>query len=71
MFETPEGLLVACEDAAREGTDFPTVWMTILNPHGLVIGLPTHRILDGEAQIVVRLATGQTLISGRNGYALV
>lgn len=70
MPSAPDGLLRACEAAHREGKDFPSVWNAILKPHPLVLGLPAHRISDGEAQIVVRLLTGQRLICGASGYLL-
>jgi hypothetical protein len=70
MPDSPEGLIRVCEAAHREGRDFPTVWNTILRRHRLVIGLPTHRICDGQAQITVKLATGQHVISTTSGYCL-
>jgi hypothetical protein len=70
MPNSPEGLLGVCEAAHRKGTDFPTVWNTILKRHPLVIGLPTHRIVDGQAQIVVSLATGHHVVSTTGGYCL-
>jgi hypothetical protein len=70
MPDSPDGLLRACEAAHREGKDFPTVWNTILRRHRLVIGLPTHRIRDGRAEIMVKLATGQYVVSATSGYRL-
>ena len=70
MPNSPEGLFRACEAAHHGGMDFPTVWNTILRRHPLVIGLPTHRIVAGQAQIVVSLATGQHIISTTSGYCL-
>lgn len=67
----PRQLLEACRLAHREGKDFPTIWRTVLRPNRLVIGLPGHEIIDGEAQIVVSLGTGQKLLSRPNGFELL
>jgi hypothetical protein len=69
MFETPE-LIAACEKARLEGKDFPTVWRTVLRPHPLVLGLPTHEVSGGEARILISLRTGQKVVSARDGYLL-
>jgi len=66
----PQGLLEACQRAHREGSDFPTIWRAILRPSRLVIGLPGHEVIDGEAHIVISLRTGQKLLSHRRGFAL-
>lgn len=66
----PQQLLEACQRAHRERADFPTIWSTILRPSRLVIGLPGHEVVDGEARIVVSLSTGQKLLSRRSGFAL-
>ena len=66
----PERLVEACEKARREGRDFPTVWWNILRPHPLVIGLPSHETVDGDARILISLRTGQTLVSTRGRYSL-
>lgn len=67
----PEGLVEACERARRAGKDFPTVWREILRPHPLVIGLPGHEVVDGEARILIALRTGQKIGSTIRGYFLV
>lgn len=66
----PEDLLRLCETARQEGKDFPTVWNTILKRHPLVLGAPSHEVVDGEARIVVRLVTGQRLLSAISGFSL-
>lgn len=66
----PERLLEACERAHRDGRDFPTIWRTILRPNRLVIGLPSHEIVDGEAHIVISLGTGHKILSHRRGFSL-
>ena len=65
-----EDLLRVCEAAHSEGRDFPTVWNTLLKRHPLVIGLPTHEVTNGEARIVIRLITGQKLLSSARGFSL-
>jgi hypothetical protein len=67
---SPEELLRACERAQDLGDDFPTVWNTLLRRCPLVIGLPSHEVSDGEARIVVRLITGQKLLSAAHGFSL-
>lgn len=66
----PQQLLEACEQAHREGRDFPTIWRTILRPHRLVHGLPGHEVVDGDARIMISLTTGQKLLSSASGFAL-
>jgi hypothetical protein len=66
----PQQLLEACEQAHREGRDFPTIWRMILRPHRLVQGLPGHEVVDGETRIVISLSTGQQLLSRTSGFAL-
>jgi hypothetical protein len=68
---SPEDLLQACDHAREEGMDFPAVWNTLLKRHPLVMGLPTHRVVGGEAQIIVVLLTGHKLVSSASGYSLV
>jgi hypothetical protein len=63
-------LLALCEQARREGGDFPSIWSTILQPHPLVIGMPQHEIEDGETLIVVALLSGETLVSSARGFRL-
>jgi hypothetical protein len=60
--QTSSGLLRSCNDALRNGADFPTVWQTIMRPHWLVRGLPEQH-LDGDRSLLrIRLATGQSLM---------
>jgi hypothetical protein len=65
-----EDLLRACEAAHSAGSDFPTVWNALLKRHPLVIGLPMHESANGEARIVIRLITGQKLLSSARGFSL-
>lgn len=66
----PHLLLESCRRAQREGQDFPTIWRTILRPHRLVISLPSHEIINGEACIVIRLGNGRRLLSRVDSFDL-
>lgn len=65
-----DDLLARCERARLDGKDFPTIWISILRNHPLVIGLPQHDVRDGEALIVIRLIGGRALLSFRSGFRL-
>ncbi|MBI3513837.1 MAG: hypothetical protein HY060_07225 [Proteobacteria bacterium] len=54
------------------GTDFPTVWHTILKGHPLVAGIPRQTITEARSQLEIPLVTGDRLIydSTRNEYTL-
>lgn len=48
--------------AAIQGSDFPTVWETLLRRHRLVVGPPVQ-YTDGEkVELHVRLLTGERLV---------
>ncbi|MEQ1819256.1 MAG: hypothetical protein ABL871_11670 [Terricaulis sp.] len=66
----PRQLLALCNEARRAGRDFPTIWLTLLEKHPLVAGLPRHEIRDGQTLIVVRLLNGQALSSSTRGFVL-
>lgn len=66
----PEDLLARCEQARRAGSDFPTIWLTILKSHPLVIGLPRHLVRDGKAIIVVKLQNRYELLSSPDRFWL-
>jgi hypothetical protein len=61
-----------CGDAMRKGADFPTVWQKVLRGHRLVLGVPEQKLEGGEAQLHVRLMTGQWIIfdSGSKTFTL-
>lgn len=65
-----DDLLARCEAARKDGSDFPTIWVSILRTSPLVIGLPTHDVRDGNALIVIKLADGQVLLSSTSGFSL-
>ena len=51
-----------CTLAARSGTDFPTIWETILRRHPMVVGAPVQRLADGKPQLQIALATHQDMV---------
>ncbi|CAM5766536.1 hypothetical protein LMIY3S_01855 [Labrys miyagiensis] len=71
--KTSGGLLLQCIAAAGQGTDFPTIWDTILRRHPLVIGVPMQIYREGRPLLEVRLVTNQSLIydSHQHGYTIV
>lgn len=50
--------------------NFPAVWLTILRPNSLVVGMPIQRIENGEALLEIHLTTGQRIVCGGKGYLL-
>ena len=60
--ETASDLVRKCAACMRSGTDFPTVWNSILKGHALVVGRPVQMIRDGQARLEIFLVTGQRLI---------
>lgn len=65
-----EELLRSCAAAHRRGMNFPAVWLTILRPNSLVVGMPIQRIENGEALLEIHLTTGQRIVCGGKGYLL-
>lgn len=68
--DAPEDLLARCEEARRAGSDFPTIWLSILKSHPLVTGLPRHLVRDGKAIIVVKLLNRYDLLSAPDRFWL-
>lgn len=72
MYDAPAAdLLRRCREAQASGSDFPTIWRSILKTHPLVIGLPSHEIRDGAPLMVIQLWTGQKLASSAKGFELI
>lgn len=63
-------LLARCEDARKAGSDFPTIWRTILSKHPLVSELPRNEVRDDEVIILVRLLNRRSLLSSLNRFWL-
>ncbi len=66
-------LVARCLAAAHAGSDFPTVWLTILKNHPIVLGVPIQRLQGEGTMLEVRLITGQRIIfgPGTRDYALL
>jgi hypothetical protein len=60
--ERASDLARACTELLRKGEDFPTVWMTKLKGHPLVVGLPQHTHDGKRSLIEIRLITGERLV---------
>lgn len=71
--KSTNGLLLQCLASARQGTDFPTVWETILRRHPLVAGAPLQTYRNGRPLLEIHLITHQNLIydSHSQEYTLV
>jgi hypothetical protein len=61
MPRSSEDLLRQCMDAIQ-GSDFPTVWDSLLRRHRLVVGPPVQYMNGGKAELHVRLLTGEELV---------
>ena len=74
MAETANDLVFRCTAIARGGSDFPTVWETLLKSHALVVGPPIQTFDDEERpQLEIRLVNGQRLSykSDSNEYSVL
>jgi hypothetical protein len=60
--ERPRELARACTELIRKGDDFPTIWMTRLKGHPLVIGIPHQRNSGGRSFLDISLMTGERLV---------
>jgi hypothetical protein len=49
-------------ELARQGSNFPTIWMTVLKDHPLVGGIPESRHEDARPVLAICLTTGETLV---------
>ena len=59
---TARDLIRCCEDASREGADFPAIWHTIIKRHPMVRGVPIQRLNGHGTYLEVPLITGQSLV---------
>ena len=62
MAETSGDLLQRCIAASRNGTDFPSLWHSLLRDHSLVVGPPVNSVRGGHITLEVPLITGQRLV---------
>jgi hypothetical protein len=60
-YATAEDLVRQCTEAIRD-SDFPTVWHSLLRQHHLVVGPPVQYMNGGNAELHVRLLSGQRLV---------
>ena len=51
-----------CTDLVRKGTDFTTVWSTLLKDHTLVEGIPRETLERNRNLLCVPLITGERLV---------
>jgi CDGSH iron-sulfur domain-containing protein 3 len=70
--DTTHELLLACNEAARAGLDFPTVWNTLLAKHRSVIGPPIQSFGERGPLLEIRLISGQRIVyhSEANEYTM-
>ena len=60
--ETADQLVQRCVAAMGEGTDFPTLWETVLRRHSLVVGPPIQGVESGSVWLRIPLVTKQWLV---------
>lgn len=70
MFRVSRELLEACNQARRDGADFPSIWWQIQEPHPLVLGIPTQTMDNDGPALDICLQTGQRLRFGREHFIL-
>jgi len=58
----PHHLAEVCAELVRKGTDFQTIWTTLLKGHSLVSGNPESRLEGNRPVLAVRLITGEFLV---------
>ena len=51
-----------CTELIRKGTDFPTVWSTLLKRHILVEGVPREKLERNRSLLNIPLITGEQLV---------
>ena len=65
--ERANDLARQCTELVRRGSDFPTVWSTLLKSHTLVDGTPQQK-LDRERRLLnIPLVTGEQLVFDADG----
>jgi len=68
-FATPnaQDLLKKCNDALRNGVDFPTLWHSVIKPHPAVAGVPIQRLDDDRTYLEIPLLRGDCLVVDTGG----
>jgi hypothetical protein len=60
--ERARDLAQFCTELVRGGTDFPTVWNTVLKGNALVDGIPQTKLEDTRSVLEILLITGERLV---------
>ena len=56
-------LALKCHEALQRGSDFPTIWHTLIKKHAVVLGLPIQRLDDaGRPFVEIPLVGGGHLV---------
>lgn len=59
----PTDLALRCHEALQRGSDFPTIWHTLIKPHAAVAGIPVQRLDNGGRPFVeIPLVGGRHLV---------
>jgi hypothetical protein len=67
---TVDDLLEVCTALRAKGTDFPTLWTTLLKNNRLVVGNPIQVHENGQPTLKIRLVTNQFLVYAANRFSL-
>lgn len=70
MADIVSRLVIECNAARGRGSDFPTIWRTLLKPNPYVAGLPLQDRDEGGPFLKIPLITGRFLISDTSGFRL-
>ncbi len=65
-----DNLLEICSASRAKGTDFPTLWTTLLKNNRLVVGNPIQVHENGQPTLKIRLVTTQFLVYAANRFSL-
>jgi hypothetical protein len=59
---SPLELVRRCNEAMRLGTDFPTLWHTVIKDHAMVVGVPVQRLEGNSTYLEIPLSRGDWLV---------
>ncbi len=62
-----QDLLRKCNEAMRSGSDFPTLWHTVIKPHPTVVGVPIQRSDGSRTYLEIPLLRGDYLVVDLEG----
>jgi hypothetical protein len=60
--ERAHDLAQLCTELIGRGSDFPSVWTTVLKGHTLVDGIPQSKLEGTRPILEIRLITGERLV---------